>query len=52
VLFRSLCEGQAPYDDVGLCVIEIASLATSEWAGRAPETDVPDSWREQVDEEE
>lgn len=47
-----LGEGQAPYDDVGLCIIELASLATSEWAGRAPDTRVPESWREHLDEEE
>lgn len=37
-------EGQAPYDDLGLCVLEIESLERSGWAARVPETQRPETW--------
>lgn len=37
-------EGQAPYDDVGFCVLKIRSLKGSPFETRAPETARPATW--------
>lgn len=42
-------EGQAPYDDFGLAVLEIDKLAGSPFEGRAPETTPPESWSQRGD---
>ena len=40
-----LCgEGQAPYDDTGFCIVEIAELKGSGFADRLPETTPPEEW--------
>src|SRR5262249_40182179 len=39
-------EGQAPYDDFGFCVLEIATLEGSPFKDRAPDTSRPDEWSE------
>jgi uncharacterized protein (TIGR02996 family) len=40
-----LCvQGDAPYDDVGACIVEVVALASSGYEGRAPETDRPKEW--------
>ncbi|MDI1477539.1 hypothetical protein [Polyangium sp. y55x31] len=39
-----LAEGGAPYDDVGLCIVEIPSLEGSPFEHRAPETTRPEAW--------
>jgi hypothetical protein len=36
----------APYDDLGVCIVEIESLAGSAYEGRAPETQPPEGWGE------
>ncbi|MFZ5786681.1 MAG: hypothetical protein ACOY3Y_09595 [Acidobacteriota bacterium] len=45
-----LAEGQAPFDDVGLCIVKVSSLEASGFAGRAPETELPETWM-RLDEE-
>ncbi len=40
-----LCvQGDAPYDDVGVCIVEVAALAGSGYEGRVPETERPMGW--------
>jgi hypothetical protein len=39
-----LAEGQAPYDDCGLCILEVPSLDGSPFASLAPEIRRPRSW--------
>ncbi|MDC3955070.1 hypothetical protein [Polyangium jinanense] len=39
-----LAEGGAPYDDFGLCIVEIPSLEGSPFENRAPETTRPEAW--------
>jgi hypothetical protein len=42
-----LCvRSDAPYDDVGACIVEIPSLVGSPFEGRLPETTFPEEWRE------
>lgn len=44
-----LCaEGGAPYDDTGLCLVEVPSLAESGFEDRPPETVFPQEWGEQA----
>jgi hypothetical protein len=38
-------EGDAPYDDLGLCIIEVESLEAVGFVGRPPETSIPDEWQ-------
>jgi hypothetical protein len=42
-------EGQAPYDDFGFCVLELASLEGSPFRGRTPDTSRPQEWSEDPD---
>jgi hypothetical protein len=35
----------APYEGLGACLVEIASLAGSPFEGLAPETDLPQQWQ-------
>lgn len=37
-------EGGAPYDDAGLAILEIPSMAASPFAGRSPEIKRPGAW--------
>jgi hypothetical protein len=37
-------EGGAPYDDFGLCIVEVATLAGTPFENKAPETERPSSW--------
>jgi hypothetical protein len=39
-----LAEGGAPYDDVGLCIVDIPSLKRSRFAARSPDTRRPAGW--------
>lgn len=39
-----LAEGGAPYDDAGLAILEVPSLAGSPFASRAPQTERPRTW--------
>ncbi len=42
-----LCvQGEAPYDDVGVSIVEVASLAGSGYEGRAPSTERPEEWED------
>ena len=36
----------APYEGLGVCVVEVESIAGSPFAGRAPETEIPEQWQE------
>jgi len=41
----------APYEGLGACIVEVASLAGSPFEGRAPETEWPEEWPETPEEE-
>ncbi len=44
-------EGGAPYDDFGVCVIELGSVEGTRLAGLAPQTERPDTWPDPNDDE-
>jgi hypothetical protein len=42
-----LCvQSGAPYDYLGVCILEVSTLAGSHYDGCEPETDFPEEWRE------
>jgi hypothetical protein len=42
-----LCvQGDAPYDDVGACIVEVPSLVGSPFERRSPEAVFPEEWRD------
>ena len=45
-------EGQAPYDDTGLCILEVEPAEGEPFFAREPETDRPPEWGEQEGAEE
>lgn len=44
--------GQAPHDDVGLCIVRVPSIAATPFANAAPETERPESWSAEAHDEE
>jgi hypothetical protein len=40
------CQGGAPYDDFGLCILEVEPKDSKAFFARAPETEFPETWIE------